>query len=97
MSDKNKNDVTETPSPEGEGFAGQFCSASPWQPIETAPQTNKAILVWIEDVKCPALVYWDKYLKPCPGWVHFHSYGQLLTRTPNLWMPCPEPDEAIVL
>jgi hypothetical protein len=68
-------------------------AASPWRPIETAPQTNKAILVWIEDVKCPALVCWDKHLKPCPGWVHFHSYGQLLTRAPSLWMPYPEPDD----
>lgn len=66
------------------------CSA--WKPIETAPRSKKAILVWINAVKCPALVCWDEYLEPCAGWVHFHSYNQRLTRAPDLWMPYPEPN-----
>lgn len=61
-----------------------------WQPIETAPKGPKAILVWITEVKCPALVCWDKYAQPVPGWVHFHSHGQRLLRSPDLWMPCHE-------
>ena len=69
-----------------------------WQPIETAPRTSKARLVWCPTYQNTYLVSWleplGDDLKPDPRqgyWVHFGGVGARLNDTPSHWCPLPEP------
>lgn len=86
MNETELNDATAPRS------VGQPLACSAWQDITTAPKEKKAILVWLDETKSPALVCWDENVRPLPGWVHFHSYNQRLLRAPTLWMHYPEPN-----
>ena len=62
-----------------------------WMPIETAPKTSKAILVYCAERKNTFTVTWardEEY--PWSGkWKHF--VGDLLNAVPTHWMPLPPP------
>ena len=58
---------------------------SEWKPIETAPRTSKAILVWCPERKNIYIVCWFD------EWQHFCGTGRTLNETPTHWMPLPEP------
>lgn len=59
-----------------------------WQPIETAPKDRKAILVWLPECKCHALVYWEKEEQK---WLHFWDYHQSLIEEPIAWAKLETP------
>ena len=62
-----------------------------WMPIETAPKTSKAILVYCAERKNTFTVTWardEEY--PWSGkWKHF--VGDFLNDAPTHWMPLPPP------
>lgn len=57
----------------------------PWKPIETAPKTSHAILVYCPERMNTYIVSWTDH----KGWMHFGGYGEL-TQEPSHWMPVPE-------
>ena len=64
-----------------------------WQPIETAPKTPNAILVWVGSIQCSFAVWWDevnqKWVIFGGGWRSFLSGDN----GPTHWMPLPEPPQ----
>jgi len=72
-----------------------------WQPIETAPKTTRAILVWVPENKCTFAVWWDsdhemenRESRPC--WKiwggGYRSFLDLYNGyRPTHWQPLPEP------
>jgi len=87
MSDECKRDV-------GEPFAEACGSAATWQPIQTAPKSGKAILLWWSCCKDPAVGRWEddgrKEGWRCDG-------DQCVPKNQNFcthWMPLPEPPNA---
>ena len=62
-----------------------------WQPIETAPKTPKAILVWCPSIRCTFAVTWVRNGRDS-GWEFFGSSTRL-REVPTHWMPLPEPPE----
>lgn len=63
-----------------------------WQPIETAPKTSKAILVYCAERKN---IYTANYGKvggflQADGWRHFGNGGDM-TEAPTHWQPLPPP------
>ena len=67
-------------------------AAQAWQPIETAPRTNRARLVYCPDRKNTYLVTWletvDTFDSAEGHWLHFNS-GRPLREEPSHWMPLP--------
>jgi hypothetical protein len=67
-----------------------------WQPIETAPKTNHAILIWVPEIECTFCVTWRESIYDYPdGWAIFGGY---LRQDQNLqsathWMPLPPPPQ----
>ena len=65
-----------------------------WQPIETAPKGNRAILVWVPENSCVFCATWvvSHYDEIPSGWrvfgfgVEWHSSLQHASH----WMPTPE-------
>lgn len=66
---------------------------SEWTPIESAPKTRKAILVYCPDLKNAYEVFWlDVPGYPDEGyWCHFCGTHCELREIPSHWMPLPEP------
>lgn len=62
-------------------------TARAWQPIETAPKSSRAILVYCSTIKCTFGVTWDS-TDGC--WIHFGGRGELTEDLPSYWMPMPE-------
>lgn len=62
--------------------------AAGWQPIETAPKTSKAILVWCPGNLCQYMVTWDGYEPNC-RWVIWGGFGASLHESPTHWHPLP--------
>jgi len=70
-----------------------------WLPIETAPRTSKARLVWVPENRCTYCVSWtDGNCGPGeegdpPGWVIFGGSYRAYLRDGRVthWMPLPEP------
>jgi hypothetical protein len=69
----------------------------PWQPIETAPKTSKAILVYVPSNRCTFAVTWRKSDgKNPPCWEIFGGGSRAFLRSPegpSHWMPLPSPPE----
>lgn len=63
---------------------------SAWQPIETAPKTSKARLVWCPERQNTYIVSWSD---TPPGWLFFGGGGRDLQEDATHWMPLPEPPE----
>jgi hypothetical protein len=57
-----------------------------WQPIETAPQTGRSILVWCPNCKC---MFTAAKFEHEEGWMHFGP-NRLMDEQPTKWMPLPE-------
>ncbi len=62
-----------------------------WQPIETAPKTSRAILVWCPERRNTYVVTWWSIDESRTSWVHFGGTSGELYETPSHWMPLPEP------
>lgn len=58
-----------------------------WQPIETAPMTSKAILVFCPENKCTFCVSFDAENR---SWLYFGGSG-VLRHKPTHWTPLPPP------
>lgn len=67
---------------------------SGWQPIDTAPKTNKSILVWCPERQNVYLVAWQESESE---WRHFGGASRPLTEEPTLWRPVVSNCEAIAL
>jgi hypothetical protein len=66
-----------------------------WLTIESAPRTNRAILVWTPLNKCQAMVCWIPAADDAGGyWAHFARGFPTLDQKPTHWMPLPEPPTA---
>jgi hypothetical protein len=66
-----------------------------WKPIETAPKTSKAILVWVPENKCTFCVTWAALgsggSRESGGWGIFGGGWRDMVQRPSHWMPLPEP------
>ena len=62
-----------------------------WLPIESAPRTPHAILVWCPANLCIFAVTWE--VDEAVGyWAVFGAgYGRHLVEEPTFWMPLPDP------
>jgi hypothetical protein len=65
----------------------EVLEALQWQPIETAPKTDRAILVYCPGCMCSFTATWDKY---CEVWEYFGGMGEM-EDAPSHWMNLPEP------
>ncbi len=81
---------------EREAALSQVPGGGGWLPIETAPKTRKAHLVWCPAYRNTYVVCWTVPLgedaKPRPEegfWQHFG--GSRLSERPTHWQPLPEP------
>jgi hypothetical protein len=65
--------------------------ADAWQPIETAPRTSKAILLWVPEVQCAFAVTWhDRKPGFWPeGWAIFGGDWRDHLQRATHWMPLP--------
>lgn len=65
-----------------------------WQPIETAPFTSRAILVWCPERHNTYVVTWwgGSSSEEMPCWRHFGGHSDL-HEEPSHWMPLPKPPE----
>ena len=64
-----------------------------WLPIESAPKTSEAILVWVPRNKCHFEVYWEDNAEP-PDWYIFGAnWKPLVDGEPTHWQPLPPPPE----
>jgi hypothetical protein len=61
-----------------------------WKPIETAPKTLKAILIYCAERKNTYTATWarDEEFPWSGKWKHFP--GNFLNEVPTHWMPLPE-------
>ena len=57
-----------------------------WRPIETAPRTSRAILVYVPENKSTFCVTWDRQ-----GWQIFGGGWRSFLDAPSHWMPLPPP------
>jgi len=67
---------------------------SEWQPIETAPKSTHAILVWCPERMNTYVVSWwqsDRFQKTEHCWCHFGGLSGELCEVPSHWMPLPAP------
>lgn len=70
-------------------------ASDPWQPIETAPLTSQARLVWCAERKNTYVASWmAEYETREPGWHHFAVGMPKMDETPTHWMPLPDPPKA---
>lgn len=63
-----------------------------WQPIETAPMTSRARLIWCPEIQCTFAVTWHDEDKEWVIWPGGRPLAYLAV-TPTHWMPLPEPPE----
>lgn len=63
---------------------------SEWQPIETAPRSGKAILVWVPNNLC---VYCVNWYQPQGVWQIFGGEVRAQLALATHWMPTPKPPE----
>lgn len=63
---------------------------SEWQPINTAPKTRSAILVWCEERRNTYIVTWMDGTFGPEGWHHFGD-GGFVYECPTHWMRIPSP------
>lgn len=61
-----------------------------WQPIETAPKTNRSILVWCPERRNIFQVCWGGF----DGWLYFGPFTHSVYENPTHWMPLPAPPAA---
>ena len=62
-----------------------------WQPIETAPRTTTARLVWCpERQNIHSVTWWAQE----NNWAIFGGGGRILMETPTHWRPLPDPPAA---
>ena len=61
----------------------QYCS---WQPIETAPKTRGAIIIYCPEIRCSFFAIWDDITKV---WRHFGGSSYEIKSTITHWMPSP--------
>lgn len=66
---------------------------SAWQPIETAPKTSRAILIFVPHNQCIYCVTWRKTDDPAEreGWVVFGAGWRDHIQGASHWQPLPEP------
>lgn len=67
-----------------------------WLPIDTAPKTSSAILVWVPENFCTYAVTWhvgDTGRRA--GWVIFGGDWREHIQHATLWMPLPTPTEGL--
>lgn len=64
-----------------------------WRPIETAPKTSKAILVYCSERMNTYVVSWGQLggFLGNKGWRHFGGNSDLSYEEPTYWMPLPNP------
>ena len=62
-----------------------------WRPIESAPKTRRAILVYCAESKCAFAVYWEELDSQ---WCIFGGFRESIRPDPTLWMPLPTPPES---
>jgi hypothetical protein len=66
-----------------------------WQPIETAPKDNSAVLVYVpmRSVKFMATAFWDTVAGEWRvAWTGLHNKPSVIKDPePTHWMPLPEP------
>lgn len=67
-----------------------------WMPIETAPKTSRAILVWVPENQCIYAASWREHQSPPSptypgGWVAFGGDWREHMQHATLWQPLPAP------
>lgn len=83
----------ETVASEQRGDAAT-CGPSPgpgcwavWMPIETAPKTNRSILVYCPGCNCQFMVCWNDHRNE---WTVFGAYPERLEHEPAQWRELPD-------
>lgn len=61
-----------------------------WQPIETAPKTSRARLVWVPEIRCTFCVTW-RGDETQGEWGVFGGGINAVIKGPTHWMPLPDP------
>lgn len=71
----------------------EYRDAPAWLPIETAPQTSKARLIWVPENKCQFMVSWNGTPRTdyeTPGWSIFGGGWREYLQRATLWQPLPD-------